>query len=177
MSNLRLINETNVSSGITSVSITDVFTSNFDIYQITFSNLKGVTAEDYVDMSFINSSGSEITSASYDRAQLLMYSDLAFAEDKKVSQTNFDRFLYLRTFTTTGNSSAGEIWVFNPYSSSSYTFYLGQGNYQNTTRIIAPKEIGVLKDTSSVTGFKLTVEPTGELDTLSVRTYGLRVDS
>ena len=33
MSNLRLLNETTVSSGVASVSVTDVFSSNFDIYK------------------------------------------------------------------------------------------------------------------------------------------------
>ena len=35
MSNLRLLNETTVTSAVSNVSITDVFTSDFDIYKMT----------------------------------------------------------------------------------------------------------------------------------------------
>ena len=35
MSNLRLINETTVSASTSSVSVTDVFSADFDIYKIT----------------------------------------------------------------------------------------------------------------------------------------------
>ena len=38
MSNLRLLNETTISSSVTRVEVTDVFTSDFDIYQIVFKN-------------------------------------------------------------------------------------------------------------------------------------------
>ena len=34
MSNLRLINETTTTAGVQTVSITDVFSSDFDIYKI-----------------------------------------------------------------------------------------------------------------------------------------------
>ena len=39
MSNLRLINETEVSSGVTTVNITDIFSADFDIYQIEFAGI------------------------------------------------------------------------------------------------------------------------------------------
>ena len=46
MSNLRLINETLVTSAVSTVSVTDVFSSDFDIYKVTcenFSNSTGST--------------------------------------------------------------------------------------------------------------------------------------
>ena len=39
MSNLRLINETTVTSAVSIVSVTDVFHADFDIYKITLDNL------------------------------------------------------------------------------------------------------------------------------------------
>ena len=35
MSNLRLINETSITSSVSSVNVEDVFTDDFDIYKIT----------------------------------------------------------------------------------------------------------------------------------------------
>ena len=175
--NLQFIKSVSATSGVTSLSITDVFSANYDVYQITFSNLKGVTAEDYVDFTYIDSGGSEITTSKYDRAHLIMLSkDSDFVEDTKVNQANFDRFLYLRTLTGIGESASGNINVYNPFSSSSYTFFSGQSAMYNEslTRLFGIKTIGVLKETTSVTGFKLTVEPSGEFDRLEVDVYGVK---
>ena len=44
MSNLRLINETTVSSSVANVSVTDVFSENFDIYKININNIDLTTS-------------------------------------------------------------------------------------------------------------------------------------
>ena len=69
MSNLRLINETEITSGVATVNITDVFSADFDIYKITTSGFTTVsTTSTDLDGRFINSSGSVISSSSYDNA-------------------------------------------------------------------------------------------------------------
>ena len=73
MSNLRLINETTVTSAVRTVEITDVFSADFDIYKIVGVN--NFTAEEYIDMRLINSSGSVVSASNYDNAGLLMKSD------------------------------------------------------------------------------------------------------
>jgi hypothetical protein len=173
--NLQFIKSVSATSGVTSLSITDVFSSNYDVYQITFSNLQGITTEDYVDFTFLNSSGSEITTSNYSRAHILMLDDTGFVGDFKEDQANFDRFLYLRTFTSAGESAGGNIYVYNPFTSS-FTFFTGQSAMFNdsTPRLFGIKTIGVLKETTSITGFKLTVEPSGELDRLEVNVYGVK---
>ena len=56
MSNLRLLNETTVSSA-TIFDITDAFTNDFDIYQVTLNNMNtGANAGIY--LQFLNTSGS-----------------------------------------------------------------------------------------------------------------------
>ena len=52
MSALRLINETTVSSSVSSVNVTDVFSSDFDIYKIT-SDLF-FNSQTWVQLRFIN---------------------------------------------------------------------------------------------------------------------------
>ena len=69
MSNLRLLNETSVTSGVASVSLTDVFTSDFDVYKIVFTDME-IQTEGYNEMRFINSSGSIVSSATYDNATI-----------------------------------------------------------------------------------------------------------
>ena len=69
MSNLRLINET-TASNVANVSITDVFSADFDIYKITI--LQDTGAGNSVKTQLINSSGSTITTSNYAYAQYQM---------------------------------------------------------------------------------------------------------
>ena len=180
MSALRLINETEVLSGVSSVSITDVFSADFDIYKATFTNLNGTVAGgSYSDLRFLNSSNSEISTGNYDYASLLLTTYTSFSEFKATSSTEFDRFLHLYSYTGTGESVAGEVWFFNPFSSSSYTFFLGQSMLQNVSgNGIGTKNIGVIKDTSSLSGYKLYLQTASRYyENFNIRTYGLRVDS
>ena len=80
MSNLRLINETTASS-VSSVSMTDVFSADFDIYYLTMTtnDLSSATDNNY---RFINSSGSIITASSYDYASFFLTMYSGFTEGK-----------------------------------------------------------------------------------------------
>ena len=89
MSNLRLINETIVSSTVSSSSITDVFTSDFQIYKVVADNIV-TTAEAFFSLRFINASGSIISSNDYDFADLFLKANTSFVE-----MLNMYKYLYL----------------------------------------------------------------------------------
>ena len=180
MSNLRLINETNVSSFVNTVNITDIFSADFDIYKIVVSETEpsGVPSTDNVSLytRFINASGSVISASNYDRANLLMKAENVFDNDKLANTT----FLYGRDNIGNYTSSGSVTYIFNPYSSSSYTFMLGQGSGGYDTannRYRANKQIGVLKQTASMTGINLYSSNSSYSFKALIRTYGLRVDS
>jgi len=175
MSNLRLINETEVSSGVSTVSATNVFSANFDIYKITLEGFYASTI-DYFYLRLINSSGSVILT-SYDVASLEMRSGGAFVERRG---TNYTAMFPSTNFLP--NSEAenynGVLYIFNPTSSLSYSFMLGQSNEDEYSEMYSNKYIGVLKQTNSITGFQLSVGTLGgTLSGGTIRTYGLRVDS
>jgi len=169
MSNLRLINET-TATDVSSVSITDVFSADFDIYMFTCNQDTG--AGNGIYFRLINSAGSVILS-NYDSALLQLRSDGTFIEVRSTSATYIDQ-LYQPT-----NDAGNVVYFFNPFSSSSYTFTLGQqSGYYGGAGIptLIRKGIGVLKDTTSCTGFYL--QPiNGNFTDITVKTYGLRVDS
>jgi len=174
--NLELVKTVTVSSGVSSVSITDVFTSKYEVYKATFTNLNGTVAGgSYSDFRFLDSGGSEISTANYDYASLLLTTYTSFSEFKATSSNEFDRFLHLFSYTGTGESVAGEVWFFNPFSSSSYTFFLGQSMLQNVSgNGIGTKNIGVLKDTSSLSGYKLYLQTASRYyENFEISTYGL----
>ena len=62
MSNLRLINETTVTSSVSTVSVTDIFSTNFDIYKIV-GDFTSSGGDSDSSLQFINSSGSVISAA------------------------------------------------------------------------------------------------------------------
>jgi len=172
MSNLRLINETEIGTSVLSVSVTDVFSADFDIYKIT---LEGVTSTGAsgLDLRFINASGSVISASNYDRAGLQMRSYGTFIEQRATNDTELQ--LYAYSLEGGGQTSVG--YVFNPYSSSSYTFSLNQSaGFVDGNGVTPWKNIGVLKQTASMTGFQL-FNSSVNFDNGVIRTYGLRVDS
>ena len=76
MSNLRLINETEITSSVAGINITDIFSADFNIYKMTVEgiSLSGGTAT-RIDGRLINTSGSVITASNYDRASLSMHTN------------------------------------------------------------------------------------------------------
>jgi hypothetical protein len=173
MSALRLINETSCTD-VTSVSITDVFSADFDIYKITATNQVGSGSG---LMRFINSSGSSISSASYDEALLVMYMHTTFAESRATNQTAFSNSMVAENPTGNNNNGQVEMTIFNPYSTSSYTFGISMNRvYNSSTAMRGGKAIGVLKTTDRVTGFQIYSD-TSNYFSSTIRTYGLRVDN
>jgi len=176
MSNLRLINETEITSSVSSVDITDVFSADFDIYKITTNNFSTVgTTQTALDLRFINASGSVITASEYDYAYLNMKADTTFAEARATNSSFIDNFFGVPDQSPEGASSVS--YVFNPFSSSSYTFVLNQSSRAEAGNFRSQKYIAVLKQTASMTGFQLFETFTRPFDEGVIRTYGLRVDS
>jgi hypothetical protein len=174
MSNLRLINETTASS-VATISVTDVFTSDFDIYKITFVGLSDDSGGSHMNFRFVNSSGSVVTTSNYDYAHSEIHSyDTNHAEKKGTNSNAIKEFSY--SFSTSLEAT-GTIYVFNPYSTSSYSFMLQQSEGQFSSGALSYKGIGVLKQTASMTGFNIYPNVAGNINAQKIRTYGLRVDS
>ena len=173
MSNLRLINETTVSSSVTSVSITDVFTNDFDIYKIVTSDTVTDFNTSDLDMRFINSSGSVVSSSDYQYAWLRVRADSSFNENNSTGDSDI-QVGFGQVNAALSNGVVG--YVFNPFSASSYTFYLMQSGNMSGTNFRAIKQIAFLEQLSSITGVQLVVNG-GNLTNAKIRTYGLRVDS
>ena len=156
MSNLRLINETTATSSA-SISVTDVFTTDFNIYKIV-TNQKGISSETSIEGRFINTSGSIITSSNYDYARQMLKSFTSFGEAG-----------------TQGASSVS--YVFNPMDSSSYTFFLNQNSGSPSGGNFNMKGIAVLKLATQVAGINFFPDNGNAFTSFDCKIYGLRVDS
>ena len=169
MSNLRLINET-IASSVASLSITDIFSADFDIYKLNIYS-DGFSGNSALDVRYINSSGSIVTASEYDYARQLLKADTTFSEDRSTNQNKY------YTGELSDNGLGQVLYLFNPYSSSSYTFSLFENQSMSSTNGRGGKGIAVLTQTNSITGIHLYSDNSGTITNLKVRTYGLRVDS
>ena len=173
MSALRLINETTASS-VASVSITDVFTSDFDIYKIVVDDYQSATSQELA-IRFVNSSGSVISASNYDSATQILRSYNTFQEVKTTNQSMI-QYLGWNSATTVGFGLT--LYVFNPNSSSSYSFLLSQTSSDvSGSGNINYKAIGVLKQTASMGGLNFFGASGHNLTSINIKTYGLRVDN
>jgi len=175
MSNLRLLNESS-GTGVTTLSVTDVFTSDFDIYKIEISCASALEQE--TDLRFINSSGSIITASNYDYAQLYIR---AYASDTEINSTS-DTDIRLVVGDEDSFGGSAIIYIFNPTNISSYTFVVHQGSLaidisnNNTVSFASNKGIGLLHELTSITGFHLKNNNAVSVD-YTATTYGIRVDT
>jgi len=172
MSNLRLIKEV-TSSSVSSISITDVFSADFDIYEIVIKNFQS-SANDDALMRLINSSSSIIASSSYDFARLNLKAYTTASEGRSTNATSIATGMF--TVTSADGQGGQVIRVFNPFSSLSYSFLMFQGAGTRVgSGLDGYKNIAVLKSTAQCTGFSILIA-TGTIS-LDVSVYGLRVDS
>jgi len=169
MSNLRYITESS-GSAITSFSMTDVFSSDFDIYKVVLDTIDFANADLF--FRFINSSGSVVSSSNYDDAVLLMRSYSAFGE---LNNTNASSLGSIGYSDLSDKGGATVLYVFNPTSSSSYTFAKWQNAGVSSIGTPVRKGIGVLKQTASMTGINFNAS--SNILNIRARIYGLRVDS
>tara|TARA_Y100000114_G_scaffold116371_1_gene110643 strand:- start:191 stop:739 length:549 start_codon:yes stop_codon:yes gene_type:complete len=179
MSSLKLINTTTVSSAANKITVSDVFSADYNIYciQVVGTTCASQRENNSMDMRFIGTSSGEITSNDYAREYTFMrgFSD-AFFDSGSVTRDEFN-IIYHDTAAQNGVGNS-TVWVFNPYSNSTYTMgYLvnsGRMSYPGTTqRPYFSQGVGALKTTESITGFTFTNRDNYNIATGTFRTYGL----
>lgn len=170
MSSLRLLNETSASS-VASVSITDVFSADYDIYKIVVDTYQPSTG-DTLNIRLINSSGSVITASNYDKATKVLRSYNTFQND---NFANIDKFFQMSDNNATAVGVGLSVYVYNPFNSDRYSF-ITQSEYSYTSSgSKGYKGVGVLKQLVSMSGVNFYGHG-GHNFTLNAKVYGLRVD-
>ena len=103
------------------------------------------TSVQYADVHDAISSG-------YDRANLTLKGETTFAENRNTNASSVASGL-----SNAESNGAGSVsYVFNPFSSSSYTFHIMQGSFFASGNFRGQKMISVLKNVASVTGLNIT---------------------
>lgn len=169
-SSFRLVNETTVSSTVSSVNIENVFSSDFDIYAITYGNATSDVNSVDIQLRYINSSGSIVSTSNYDQAWLRMRQS-GFDENRITGQSYI--FFGQLAGSLGGTSLA---YVFSPFKSTCYTWHQFEGSGFSGSEDRAFKGVAVLKEYTSLTGFQLFTG-SNNITSATIRTFGFRVDS
>ena len=176
MSALRLVNDTTVSSSVALVNVTDVFTTDFEVYQVVGANFLGATSTATgTNMRLIDPSGSAIAD-DYMYAQLTMKGETSFGEDRSEDESRI--WNVMSGIDDSGQASGGCFWIYNPVSSSNYTWVLYESSGIPSGNFRGYKGIGCYPKNTSITGFQIeNNEGVNFAGGGSIKTYGLRVDS
>jgi hypothetical protein len=166
--NLEFIKSASGTS-VSTLEVTDCFSDKYDVYAFAITKVDA-TSDGNIDLRFIDSGGSVISDAEYDYALLSLISYAGFGETKGTNGTKIENIM--RVDTDTEKNGGSIHYIFNPYDSSSYTFYLGQsGGAVASSGLIGTKAIGVHKSAEQITGFQFLA---GSYDTLTVNVYGVK---
>lgn len=156
-----------------SISITDVFSADYDAYVTTYHCVSDSGSPKGINLRLINSSGSIISNSNYDYAIWLMYAYTSFSDTyRDTGQDQWTDILGYIDYTPEGCS--GKFEIYNPFSSSSYSFMTGQSMQQWNGAEASNKSIGVLKETTSCTGLNIYLPSTNFTDGTKVSVYGVK---
>jgi len=152
--NLEFIKSETITTSVLSVDVTNCFSADYDVYKITINDFSTAGAtQTNLNGRYIDSGGSVITASNYDMAYLNLKSNVAFGEDRFTNQTSL--FYQFGVIDQSPEGNGGVLYIFNPFSSSSYTFSLSQTSGALSGVLQGTKHIGVLKQTASMTGIQI----------------------
>ena len=166
--NLQFIKSASGSS-VSSLDVTDCFNVTYETYFVTIKT--DGSADTEMRLRFLDSSNTVINSADYDSASQNLFSNTSFSENRHTSQTYIERLVSPRS--ATNGSGSVNIYIFNPFDSSSFQFLTFQGTAQSTSATIGRKGIGVLKSAEQCKGIQIFPQ-SGTFDTVNVSVYGVK---
>ncbi len=174
--NLQFIKEFNNTASTSSVSLTNIFNADYDVYKIFITHLSTNSNVSYLYQRFLDSGGSVISDSEYDYAGFDLHCDTTFGERKNTSAAFMEiHFVGGTTFKQLGGI---EITVFNPNDTSSYTFLTTQGSVEddlNGTQLMGHKGFGVHKSAEQITGVNFSLSDSATLDEgMKFSVYGVK---
>ena len=154
MASLEFIKETSTDTNVSSLSVSDCFTSTYNLYKCVYA-VDEVGTELATETRLLNASGA-VTSSNYDHAiEFMRAGSGSYSEGSNVNNDKWQ-------FTMYNEGSVGGFYVmylYDPANASSYTFANWQmaSSYlaSSTTVVMARKGIGVLKVAEAHTGIQV----------------------
>ena len=172
---LEFINKTDITDGVVTVNVDNVFSSQYEIYQIIFDGVfHNLDVSNGIEgIRFIDNSGSVISGSEYEYAVHNLIANSSYSETRSTSATEIQ--LVLIADQLSDGQANGVLTVYNPNDSSSYTFTNFQGMGKNSSQPRGQKAIGVHKNAETIRGFQLVETNSGRpFGGGSIITYGVK---
>ena len=172
---LEFINKTDITDGVVTVNVDNVFSSQYEIYQIIFDGVfHNLDVSNGIEgIRFIDNSGSVIIVSEYEYAVHNLIANSSYTETRSTSVTEIQ--LVLIADQLSDGQANGVLTVYNPNDSSSYTFTNFQGMGKNSSQPRGQKAIGVHKNAETIRGFQLVETNSGRpFGGGSIITYGVK---
>ena len=147
---------------VSSLTVNNIFSADYDVYEVIVKgngsqNVSSLTAE------FVDSGGSDIGTGAYDQAIYRLHYNQAFDEVRTVGGNSFEY-----AFTShVDHDFASKLTVYNPFSSSQFTFATIQSASQS-----GEKNAIVCAVTTSATGMKFSANQ--NYTPINVTVYGVK---
>ena len=153
--NLQFIKEVNITSASANIQFDNFFNSaEYDKYCIIYSGFYKTVVSDS-SLRLIDNSGSTISDTEYEFATINLRPSSSFTFNKETGATNLRRFFGRPDTESSGESSNGIIYVFDPLDSSKFTYFIGQSSYSETSTEIGNKFFGVHKSAETIRGITI----------------------
>ena len=172
--NLEFIEQFSIPNNTNSISLDNVFSDKYDVYQILLTGYHNLTdtGGNRTRIRFIDSAGNVETGATdYAYASLSLIAGTTFGQERSSGTSLIDHFNRVDT-TASGNAN---LIVYNPYSSSSYTFCQWQSTTQtDPSTLLGWKGIGVLKLAETMRGIQFIQNANFGGDNIKATVYGVK---
>jgi len=170
--NLQFIKSFTPDGSASSLSITNVFSAQYNVYVVTYSLTTDSGSPKDVHLRLINSSDTIVTNSNYDYAYQQMNTGGTFTDTKNTGQDHVTGMLGATDFPPEGVT--GKFEVYNPFSSSTYTFISQQASNSHNGSRAGWKGIAALKETTSITGLNIFLSSTNPVADSNISVYGVR---
>ena len=169
---LEFIKSETITTSVSSVDVTNCFSADYDVYKIVFSGLKTAgTGAVRNRLRVIKNDDVVQSTLSYANAYLQLKANTTFGEGRNTNDS------YVTTPNVTDNPDSGNtvMYVYNPYDSSSYTFFQYQAGSYFNGNLEGLKAIAVYTPANIITGFQyLETTGTAPFDTGTISVYGVK---
>lgn len=174
MSDFRFIKEVEITSGVTSVELHNVFDSNFDVYKVTVDNVStvGITNSD-IGIRFIQVDGVVNTEVQYNYGQQVQKSEAAFTNIYSGGDTGIP--YALGACNQQPNTTQGVLHIFNP-AKDRRTLIKIQNSYSLGAAVgRATPGVAVHRIYNEMSGISIYSNNSQPLATGKIRVYGYRM--
>jgi len=169
---LELISFTTSGSSVTSFAVDNVFSSSYTNYVVTVGVPSGSATNTGNNLTFLDSTGTEITSSNYD----YVYEQFVVnASPSLVGTTNQAKILGLgQSNTAVGSHNNVVLNIYNP-NKASYTFVTAFTSAIDSTPNLEPNQtFGVLKTTDQCRGLSFNVNNAARpFSNVEIAVYGV----